>query len=143
MLFGRHKRGLLVSYAFVFYWGLIFNRPYFIDMPGTIRWDCTLILFLGLVWLYCLLQECSKKASGGLPVGNRPIPAIQEKVVEPFTIVALTFLQGLFLLQLFLPVQIFLRFLPLRYHKKLQIKQRKEKPIFFGYLRVLHYLKAV
>jgi hypothetical protein len=35
MLFGRHKMGLLVSYAFVFYWGFIFNRPYFIDMLGN------------------------------------------------------------------------------------------------------------
>jgi hypothetical protein len=35
MLFGRHKMGLLVSYAFVFYWGFIFNRPYFIDMFGN------------------------------------------------------------------------------------------------------------
>jgi hypothetical protein len=35
MLFGKHKMGLLVSYAFVFYWGFIFNRPYFIDMLGN------------------------------------------------------------------------------------------------------------
>ncbi|MBN4079873.1 hypothetical protein JYT60_01405 [bacterium AH-315-C08] len=35
MLFGRHKMGLLVSYAFVFYWGFVFNRPYFIDMLGN------------------------------------------------------------------------------------------------------------
>lgn len=35
MLFGRHKLGLLVSYAFVFYWGFIFNRSYFIDMLGN------------------------------------------------------------------------------------------------------------
>jgi hypothetical protein len=35
MLFGRHKMGLLVSYAFVFYWGFIFNRPHFIDMLGN------------------------------------------------------------------------------------------------------------
>ena len=35
MLFNRHKLGLLVSYAFVFYWGFIFNRTYFIDMLGN------------------------------------------------------------------------------------------------------------
>ena len=35
MLFGKHKMGLLVSYAFVFYWGFIFSRPYFIDMLGN------------------------------------------------------------------------------------------------------------
>jgi hypothetical protein len=35
MLFGRHKLGLLISYAFVFFWGFIFNRNYFIDMLGN------------------------------------------------------------------------------------------------------------
>ena len=35
MLFGRHKLGLLVSYAFVFFWGFIFNRNYFIDLLGN------------------------------------------------------------------------------------------------------------
>ena len=35
MLFGRHKLGLMVSYAFVFYWGFIFNRSYFIDLLGN------------------------------------------------------------------------------------------------------------
>ncbi|MBT4622407.1 MAG: hypothetical protein HOC04_15000 [Nitrospina sp.] len=35
MLFGRHKLGLMVSYAFVFYWGFVFNRSYFIDLLGN------------------------------------------------------------------------------------------------------------
>ena len=35
LLFGRHKLGLMVSYAFVFYWGFIFNRSYFIDLLGN------------------------------------------------------------------------------------------------------------
>lgn len=35
MLFGRHKLGLMVSYSFVFYWGFIFNRNYFIDLLGN------------------------------------------------------------------------------------------------------------
>ena len=35
LLFGRHKLGLLVSYSFVFYWGFIFNRSYFIDLFGN------------------------------------------------------------------------------------------------------------
>jgi hypothetical protein len=35
MLFGRHKMGLLVSYSFVFYWGFVFNRNYFIDLLGN------------------------------------------------------------------------------------------------------------
>ena len=35
LLFGRHKLGLMVSYAFVFYWGFIFIRSYFIDLLGN------------------------------------------------------------------------------------------------------------
>lgn len=35
MLFGRYKLGLLVSYSFVFFWGFIFNRSYFIDLLGN------------------------------------------------------------------------------------------------------------
>jgi hypothetical protein len=35
LLFGRHKLGLLVSYSFVFYWGFVFNRSYFIDLLGN------------------------------------------------------------------------------------------------------------
>jgi len=35
MLFGRHKLGLMVSYAFVFFWGFIYNRSYFIDLLGN------------------------------------------------------------------------------------------------------------
>ncbi len=35
MLFGRHKLGLLISYAFVFFWGFVFNRSYFIDILGN------------------------------------------------------------------------------------------------------------
>lgn len=35
MLFGRHKLGLLISYSFVFFWGFIFNRSYFVDLLGN------------------------------------------------------------------------------------------------------------
>ncbi len=35
MLFARHKLGLMISYAFVFYWGFVFNRSYFIDLLGN------------------------------------------------------------------------------------------------------------
>lgn len=34
LLLGKHKLGLMVSYAFVFYWGFIFNRAYFIGLFG-------------------------------------------------------------------------------------------------------------
>nr|NIR55912.1 hypothetical protein [Nitrospinaceae bacterium]NIT83195.1 hypothetical protein [Nitrospinaceae bacterium]NIU45406.1 hypothetical protein [Nitrospinaceae bacterium]NIW06983.1 hypothetical protein [Nitrospinaceae bacterium]NIX35560.1 hypothetical protein [Nitrospinaceae bacterium] len=29
LLLGKHKVGLLISYGFVFYWGFILNRGYF------------------------------------------------------------------------------------------------------------------
>jgi len=35
LLFGRHKLGLMISYAFVFFWGFVFNRTYFIDLLGN------------------------------------------------------------------------------------------------------------
>ena len=35
MLFGRHKLGLMISYSFVFFWGFIFNRSYFVDLLGN------------------------------------------------------------------------------------------------------------
>jgi len=35
MLFGRHKLGLLISYSFVFFWGFVFNRSYFVDLLGN------------------------------------------------------------------------------------------------------------
>ena len=34
LLIGKHKLGLLISYAFVFYWGFIFNRIHFISIMG-------------------------------------------------------------------------------------------------------------
>lgn len=35
LLFGRHKLGLLISYSFVFFWGFVFNRSYFVDLLGN------------------------------------------------------------------------------------------------------------
>lgn len=48
LLLGRYKLGLLVSYCFVFYWGFIFNRGYFIDLLGNTSWGLVLYAFSGL-----------------------------------------------------------------------------------------------
>ncbi len=49
MLFGRHKLGLLISYAFVFFWGFIFNRSYFIDVLGNTSSGLYIYALSGLV----------------------------------------------------------------------------------------------
>ncbi|MFQ5715483.1 MAG: hypothetical protein ACE5GQ_00110 [Nitrospinales bacterium] len=46
---GRHKLGLLISYAFVFYWGFIFNRAYFVDVLGETTFGLYIYVFCGLV----------------------------------------------------------------------------------------------
>jgi hypothetical protein len=35
LLSGRFKLGLLISYCFVFYWGFLFNKNYFVDILGS------------------------------------------------------------------------------------------------------------
>src|SRR5208282_5758934 len=35
LLLAKYKLGLLVTYCFVFYWGFILNREYFIDRFGN------------------------------------------------------------------------------------------------------------
>jgi len=49
MLFGRHKLGLMVSYSFVFFWGFIFNRSYFIDLLGQTTMGLYLYTLFGLL----------------------------------------------------------------------------------------------
>lgn len=48
MLFGRHKLGLMVSYAFVFFWGFIFNRSYFVDLLGNTSMGLYVYTLFGL-----------------------------------------------------------------------------------------------
>ncbi len=35
LLSGRFKLGLLISYCFVFYWGFLFNKDFFVDILGN------------------------------------------------------------------------------------------------------------
>ena len=44
LLFTRYKLGLLITYCFVFYWGFISNREYFIDRVGNTGWGLVYVL---------------------------------------------------------------------------------------------------
>lgn len=48
LLVQKHKLGLLVSYTFVFYWGFIFNRDFFINSLGEVSVGLYLYCFLGI-----------------------------------------------------------------------------------------------
>jgi hypothetical protein len=47
--FGRHKLGLLISYVFVFHWGFIFNREYFITILGDTSMSFFFYVLSGLM----------------------------------------------------------------------------------------------
>ena len=48
LLLGKHKLGLLVSYAFVFYWGFIFNRVFFVSALGETTLGLYIYAIMGL-----------------------------------------------------------------------------------------------
>lgn len=49
LILGKHRLGLIVSYLFVFYWGFIINRGYFIDMLGNMTWGLYVYAILGVI----------------------------------------------------------------------------------------------
>jgi len=49
LLLTKHKTGLLVTYLFVFYWGFVFNRKYFVDLLGQMTWGIYIYIVLGAV----------------------------------------------------------------------------------------------
>lgn len=51
LLLGKHKLGLLLSYGFVFYWGFIFNRPYFVTALGETMVGMYVYAVMGLFML--------------------------------------------------------------------------------------------
>lgn len=51
LLVGRHKLGLLVSYSFVLYWGLIFNRATFVEVMGGSTLSMFFYLLAGIMIL--------------------------------------------------------------------------------------------
>ncbi|QPJ64723.1 MAG: hypothetical protein G3M78_04690 [Candidatus Nitrohelix vancouverensis] len=51
MLFMRFRLGLLISYMFVYYWGFVFNRSYFVDILGDTTTGLYLYTFSGFIML--------------------------------------------------------------------------------------------
>ncbi|MCH8157747.1 MAG: hypothetical protein IID18_08360 [Nitrospinae bacterium] len=59
LLYGRYKTGLIVAYFFIFYWGFLSDRMYWIGMfgenpAGQVIYICSAmaIAFMGLLGLY-------------------------------------------------------------------------------------------
>ena len=48
MLANKIKFGLIATYAFVFYWGFVFNRDFFINAVGDTSWGLYAYVFFGL-----------------------------------------------------------------------------------------------
>lgn len=48
LLFGKYKLGLLLTYCFVFYWGFLFNKDYFVDMLGNTTWGLYIYAISGI-----------------------------------------------------------------------------------------------
>lgn len=61
MLYGKHKAGFLASFAFIFYWGFIATRLYWVSLMGDNPTGLILYIFAGLgivlVAVYSLFQE--------------------------------------------------------------------------------------
>lgn len=61
MLYGKHKIGFLASFAFIFYWGFISARLYWIDLFGDSSTGLILYIFsglsVGLMAVYSAFQE--------------------------------------------------------------------------------------
>lgn len=49
LLLGKHRMGLMVTYFFVFYWGFVFNKPYFVDLLGQMTWGLVAYAVLGIL----------------------------------------------------------------------------------------------
>ena len=47
MLANKIKFGLIATYAFVFYWGFVFNREFFILAAGDTSWGLYAYAFFG------------------------------------------------------------------------------------------------
>jgi hypothetical protein len=62
MLFGRHKLGLLISYSFVFFWGFVFNRSYFVDLLGNTSSGLYIYSLSGLVMAVLAVIGMLKRA---------------------------------------------------------------------------------
>jgi len=61
MLLGRFRLGLLVSYMFVYYWGFILNRSYFVDILGNTTIGMYAYTLSGFLMLILAIIGLAKK----------------------------------------------------------------------------------
>jgi hypothetical protein len=64
ILLGRYKLGLFISYFFVFYWGFMLNRPYFVDMLGNMTLGLYLYATAGVVMAIIIVIGLFIKRAG-------------------------------------------------------------------------------
>jgi hypothetical protein len=64
ILLGRYKLGLFISYFFVFYWGFMLNRPYFIDMLGNMTLGLYLYAAAGVIMAFIIVIGLFIKRAG-------------------------------------------------------------------------------
>jgi len=61
MLFGRFRLGLLISYMFVYYWGFVFNRSYFVDILGQSTFGMYAYTISGFLMIGLAVMGLAKK----------------------------------------------------------------------------------
>jgi hypothetical protein len=64
ILLGRYKLGLFVSYFFVFYWGFMLNRPYFVDILGNMTLGLYIYAGAGMVMAVVIIIGLFIKSPG-------------------------------------------------------------------------------
>jgi len=64
ILLGRYKLGLFISYFFVFYWGFMLNRPYFVDILGNMTLGLYLYAISGVVMAIIIVIGLFIKRAG-------------------------------------------------------------------------------
>jgi hypothetical protein len=64
ILFGRYKLGLFISYFFVFYWGFMLNRPYFVDILGNMTFGLYLYVAAGIIMTIVIIIGLFIKRAG-------------------------------------------------------------------------------
>lgn len=49
LLLGRHRLGLVITLAFVFFWSFVLNFKYFVDLLDHMKWGLQLYALSGLL----------------------------------------------------------------------------------------------
>jgi len=51
LLLGRHRLGLVITLSFVFFWGFVLNRGYFLDALGALKWGLQIYILAGFLMI--------------------------------------------------------------------------------------------